>query len=204
MYDWLARIYRSWLGTLGVLIVCIVSAALANWTSAAIFIISLFVAFYLAIWGVVVSKPGTWKKSKLESTQESDAQSPSGTLREVNEVSLSNNLEDKWAANVEVEPSPAPRWSKDGRIRLIDSWGSREARLRDVLARELSDEDRIAIADEAHVARHRIKKANSPDNAWQFLMMRADDDGVFWELLQAAANRSPIVASAIDKYQHGI
>lgn len=64
-------------------------------------------------------------------------------------------------------------------------------------------DDREAIGEEVGVAMYRVKKASTSDNAWQFLMVRADDESLFCRLLDAAAQRSPVIEAAVTEYWQG-
>ena len=83
-------------------------------------------------------------------------------------------------------------------------WTPRLTMVLRVIAEHLdADEDLEAVRMEAHISRSRLRRAQIADNAWQFLLDQAMDEGLLDEVLAAAAAKSPRVAAAVDDYYRG-
>jgi hypothetical protein len=66
-----------------------------------------------------------------------------------------------------------------------------------------SEEDLEAVRMQANVSRRRLRTGRVSENAWQFLLDRAMDERLLDDVLAAAADKSPDVAAAVDKYHRG-
>jgi len=164
-----------------------------NWSANGLaFAVALGLA-YLAIPPMVTALI-SWQQQRDAATATASP-SASGGLASGQNSPLKSDSYDTRAAAPERRQSPVP---------ASPAWTPELTNVLRAISEHLdAGEDLESVRRKAGISRSRLRRAQIADNAWQFLLDQAMDEGLLDEVLAAAAAKSPQVAAAVDDYYRG-